>query len=427
MDVPEDMRRSASYGSEGQVTSEQLLTLVHVPLKMLQLLSEGISAAYNTQHLSSKRRLEGLDKVGTEGINLNKRTRLGERSISGTYESKGVEEEKEARHLKAVKNDNAQVPMELWEEYLLCPFPHQAELIAHPGWIKAMKVFQQLGLQRWRRDKLRSYVQWKRKNQDKPVEFLAQAHEAAREALERATLATWWDWPNGSRPFFWNWPEEVQTEVMLGLKWWLRKGFVPFKKKQRILRDLVTHSLVKEKLEIIREKGYVAPGKVTALMFFFDVQKGTDDIRMVYDGTASGLNDSLWCPWFLLPTIDSLLRCVEPGTFMCDNDIGEMFLNFMLHEDMRQLCGIDVGGFFPEEAKAQGGQVIIRWARNAMGLRPSPYTCVKFILLGHEVIMGNPNDPENVFQWVSIRLNLPGDPLYDPSVPWVSKKRSLDT
>jgi len=108
---------------------------------------------------------------------------------------------------------------------------------------------------------------------------------------------------------------------------------------------------------------------------------------------------------------------------MCDNDIGEMFLNFMLHEDMRQLCGIDVGGFFPEEAKAQGGQVIVRWARNAMGLRPSPYTCVKFILLGHEVIMGNPNDPENVFQWLSIRLNLPGDPLYDPSVPWVSKVR----
>jgi len=30
-----------------------------------------------------------------------------------------------------------------------------------------------------------------------------------------------------------------------------------------------------------------------ALMFFFDVQKGTVDICMVYDGTASSLNDSL--------------------------------------------------------------------------------------------------------------------------------------
>jgi len=89
----------------------------------------------------------------------------------------------------------------------------------------------------------------------------------------------------------------------------------------------------------------VAPGLVTALMFFFDIQKGTDDIHMVYNGTASSLNDSLWCPWFLLPTVDSLLQCMEPGTFMCDNDIGEMFLNFMLHEDMRQVCGIDVGGF----------------------------------------------------------------------------------
>jgi len=144
------------------------------------------------------------------------------------------EEEKEVQHLKAVKHDNARVPTELWEEYLLHPFPHRARLIAHPGWSKAVRVLQQVGLQRWRHDKLRSYIWWKWKNQDKPADFMAQAHEAASEALERATLATWWDWPNGSRPFFWNWPEEVQTEVMLGLKWWLREGFVPFKKKQRI-------------------------------------------------------------------------------------------------------------------------------------------------------------------------------------------------
>ncbi len=174
---------------------------------------------------------------------------------------------------------------------------------------------------------------------------------------------------------------------------------------------------------MIREKGYVVPGIVTALMFFFDIQKGTDDIHMVYDGTASGLNNSLWCPLFLLLTIDSLLWCVEPGTFMCDNDIGEMFLNFMLHEDMWQLCGIDVGGFFPDKARAQGGQLIVRWLRNAMGLRPLPYTCVKFILIGHEVIMGDPSDPLNVFQWLVMRLNLPGHPSYNPSMPWVLKVR----
>jgi len=58
-----------------------------------------------------------------------------------------------------------------------------------------------------------------------------------------------------------------------------------------------------------------------------------------------------------------------------------------------------------------------------MGLQPSPYTCVKFILIGHEVIMGNPNDLLNVFQWAVMRLNLPGDPSYDPSVLWVSKVR----
>ncbi len=79
-------------------------------------------------------------------------------------------------------------------------------------------------------NKLWSYIQWKCMNEGKPIKFIQQAHAAASKALERATLTTWWDWPNGSRPFFWNWPQEVQNEVMVGLKWCLHEGFVPFRK-----------------------------------------------------------------------------------------------------------------------------------------------------------------------------------------------------
>ena len=50
---------------------------------------------------------------------------------------------------------------------------------------------------------------------------------------------------------------------------------------------------------------------------------GDTDVRVVYDGTLSGLNASLWAPYFPLPTIQSHLRIVEPGTYMADNDLGE--------------------------------------------------------------------------------------------------------
>jgi len=55
---------------------------------------------------------------------------------------------------------------------------------SHPSWAKSLQVLQQFGLQQWRRNKLQSYIQWKRMNKGKPIEFMQQAHEAASEALE---------------------------------------------------------------------------------------------------------------------------------------------------------------------------------------------------------------------------------------------------
>ena len=41
---------------------------------------------------------------------------------------------------------------------------------------------------------------------------------------------------------------------------------------------------------------------------FFSVFKIKTDIKILYDGTGSGLDNSLLSPSFILPTIDSLLR-----------------------------------------------------------------------------------------------------------------------
>jgi hypothetical protein len=61
-----------------------------------------------------------------------------------------------------------------------------------------------------------------------------------------------------------------------------------------------------------------------------------------------------------------------------------------------------------------------------MGFRPSPYQTTQAIGWAKEMMMGDPLDATNVFQWSSVRLKLPGLPDYDPMVQWVSKIRKED-
>ena len=58
---------------------------------------------------------------------------------------------------------------------------------------------------------------------------------------------------------------------------------------------------------------------------FFEVPKGDEDIRIVYDGTKNGLNVAAWILSFYLPTSSSLGRLLQPGTYQMDMGIREMF------------------------------------------------------------------------------------------------------
>ena len=142
---------------------------------------------------------------------------------------------------------------------------------------------------------------------------------------------------------------------------------------------------------------------------------------MVYDGTKAGLNEVIWVPRFPLPTVDMLMRAVDTDTYTSNPDIGEMFLNFVLHESMQALCGVDLTNYFGE------GEVLWeRWTRAVMGLKSSPYQAVQAILVAKEVIRGDRADQGNAFRWDTVRLNLPGSKEYDPGLPWVSKIRLSD-
>ena len=88
---------------------------------------------------------------------------------------------------------------------------------------------------------------------------------------------------------------------------------------------------VKEKVQKVLDKGYIELADikmVEALMFMFHVPKGDLEICMVYDGIKSGLNASLFAPWFALPTVDSMVRWVVAGSWLADNNYGDQFLHY---------------------------------------------------------------------------------------------------
>lgn len=210
-----------------------------------------------------------------------------------------------------------------------------------------------------------------------------------------------------------------------GVPPWFKSRVPRWQVPQWSERDETKREAMKKKLEKVRRLGYIQPGRVDSLTSYFSVPKGESDIQMVYDSTKSGLNDSLWAPWFSLPTCESHLRSVGPQTFMGDIDIGDMFHNFMMHELVQRVAGIDLTPFFLEELAWRRDVRMIweRWVRCAMGLKCSPYSTIQGVLFMDENIRGDPKDQGNIFRWKCVRLNLPGSSVYLPHLPWVSLVR----
>jgi hypothetical protein len=70
---------------------------------------------------------------------------------------------------------------------------------------------------------------------------------------------------------------------------------------------------------------------------------------------------------------------------MADNDVGECFLNFILHAELRELDGVDLSKFFGDE----GGTLWEVWDRAAMGVKSLPYQAVSALTVAEEIIKGD--------------------------------------
>ncbi len=246
------------------------------------------------------------------------------------------------------------------------------------------------------------------------------------QILGQVLQCTWWKWTSGSSLFFWRWNGYEQIrESRDGLKIFV-SGSLPQLRRSKtalLLKDQIP--LVAEKVDGMIQKGYLSSGFVKSTVNYFAVPKGLTDVRIVYDGTSCGLNEALWAPNFYLPTARAASLLLSFSSWMSDADFGEMFHNFPMPDAIQKHAGVDLS-VLKGKLKTAGHDLsssrhIVRWNRLFMGMKSSPYNAVRHYYLGEEFARGNPLDPTNPMGYSRIRLNLPGRPDYDPTLPKVMK------
>lgn len=83
--------------------------------------------------------------------------------------------------------------------------------------------------------------------------------------------------------------------------------------------DVETCKLVSSEIETMISKSYVEPGFVRTSLHYFAVPIGDNDIRVVFDGTSCGLNETSWSSFFSSPRpemLQSYCRHLRHGCWM---------------------------------------------------------------------------------------------------------------
>jgi hypothetical protein len=248
--------------------------------------------------------------------------------------------------------------------------------------------------------------------------------DAGCQVLNRYFGGEWWDWSAGSSLAFWRWNGEEQvSDARDGMRMFVKGELPRNTRPQRAPKPEDLKKMIK-KLDKVLARGYISHALVVSLTSYFAVPKGDSDIRLVYDGSSSGLNDALWAPSFWMPTAETAVRVISFYSYLFDSDIGECFLNFPNDKKLRKHCGVDLSpfrGVLTSRPKFLFGLLWECWNRGFMGCKSSPYNSVRYLYLADEFCRGNRRDLKNPMRWDTVRLNLPGARSYDPRLPRVMK------
>ena len=93
----------------------------------------------------------------------------------------------------------------------------------------------------------------------------------------------------------------------------------------------------------------------------------------------------------------SLLRILDTSSWMEDQDLGGMFINFPLHRSVRKCTGVNLRPLgLGEELLGGLGRTMKEW-RCLMGFKATPYNAIRTNLIAEEIIRGNLHASDNPF------------------------------
>ena len=207
---------------------------------------------------------------------------------------------------------------------------------------------------------------------------LVQDADKGAQILSQVCQGSWWEWSSGSSLFFWRWNGRNQRRAARDGMEIFVSGKLPSShtKPARFSSPTQMH-LVASKVDGMLQRRYLEEGFVRSNVNYFTVPKGEEDVRVVFDGTSSGLNEALWAPNFFLPSARAAALLITFSTWLADVDFGEMFHNFFVSNRIRKFSGVDVSplasALQTPIKRDKRGAYIVRWTRLFMGMRPSPY------------------------------------------------------
>ena len=275
---------------------------------------------------------------------------------------------------------------------------------------------------------------------------------ATEDCLQCAEGADYWEWHRGSRLFFWRFPKACgwQRDARDGVEFWHLANPPTGRHFANIPATTREGELqIRAKVLQLVFRWYLEKGPLDLVIPTFPVEKVVDenstmvlDIRAVWDAKRNGLNATLWCPKFCLPTtrdaedlvvkwlsvpVGSYLRgglppqdyTQDPGlmikSWQFDPDVAQMFNNFLMHLKERHSHGVRF--FHTRNNGSIEAQSFFRWCVLNFGCMCSPYIACQGEERIMEMCMGDPEDDMNLFQYHEVWLNLPGAKNYDPSMP----------
>ena len=341
-----------------------------------------------------------------------------------------LEREVESK-VTAATADDAEVNLSQWA------LPNETEEQA-----RARVVLRRLAAKWWRHYQEKLARKWVRSQIPSRADL-----NAMEDCIRRIRATTYWSWPRGSRLHFYKFPADWREDARDGVKFWHLS--TPPKSYMRNIKSESREAELATRLKIfkLRYQWYLERGFTDCLVPRFSIVKVmidgvVADIRVVWDCTANGHNDTLWVPSFMLPNFQDAADMVvkwlpmpvgdylEQGspvvdytqdagtfipTFQGDIDVGSMFHNFLAHMTERHSLGVRYTETDPTAVLEH--DIFLRFCRLNFGNKASPYLACQMQSRINEMSMKHPDDPKSAFQWERVYLNLPCDKGYDPSFP----------